>query len=156
MSEFAEGIKVKGFFRVAIVDPDGKFVGDSGYHENVVTNLGFNQYLVSALGSIAGSKYISHAALGSGTAPATDATALPNEVGTRQAVTAATTTGSKTLYLTASFASGWHTSAAAYNIANVGLFNSSASGTIFAGNTFASSSCASNQAVAVTYQVVFS
>jgi hypothetical protein len=73
-----EGINVRGFFRVQIVDPEtGEVSGDSQWMQNQVTNLGFNQFLVSALGSIAGSKYISHLALGTGGAPAASANTLP-------------------------------------------------------------------------------
>lgn len=150
------GIKVKGMFRVAIVDRDGKFAGDSGWQENNIMNLGFNQYLVMALGSIAGSKYISHMALGTGGTVATDQTALAGEVGSRTAVTAATSNTSKTLRLTATFAAGWHSSGSAHNISNIGLYNSESGGTLFSGNTFASSSCASNQAVNATYDIIFS
>lgn len=154
-SNTKEGVKVRGFFRVKIVDPEtGEVSGDSQWQQNVVTNLGFNQYLVSALGSIAGSKYISHLALGTGGAPAASDTTLTGEVGTRQAVTAATSSSSKTLRLTSTFAAGWHTSATAHNISNIGAFNSSSGGTLFAGNTYASSSCASNQAVNSTYDFI--
>ena len=142
-----EDLGVRGFFHLHIVDPDGTIAGDSGWKENQVTNLGFNKYLVSALGSISGSLYVSHMALGSGTIADASATTLDGEVGTRQAVSAATTTGSKTAQFTATFAAGWHSSAGAFNIANIGLFNSLTTGTLFAGNTYASSSCASNQAV---------
>ena len=150
-----EKVSLRGFYRIQIVDGD-KIVGDSGYHQNQVTNLGFNQFLVSALGSISGSKYISHLALGTGGAPAASDTALAGEVGTRTAVTAATSSSSKTLRLTATFAAGWHTSASAHNISNIGAFNSLSAGTLFAGNTYASSSCASNQAVNTTYDFIFS
>lgn len=153
----SDGARVRGFFRVRIVDPEtGEIQGDSGWNENQVTNLGFNQFLVSALGSISGSKYVSHAGLGTGGAPAAADTSLAGEQGTRQAVTAATSSSSKTLDLTATFAAGWHTSSSAHNISNVGLFNSSSGGTLFAGNTYASSSCASNQAVNITYDIIFS
>lgn len=150
-----DAIKVRGFFHVQILDGD-EIVGDSGWMQNQVTNLGFNQFLVSALGSISGSKYASHLALGTSGAPAAADTALTGEVGTRTAVTAATSSGSKTLRLTATFAAGWHTSSAAFNISNIGIFNSSSGGTLFAGNTYASSSCASNQAVNATYDIIFS
>lgn len=150
-----DGIAVRGFYRVRIVDGD-KVVGDSGFNQNQVTNLGFNQHLVSALGSISGSKYVSHVALGTSGAPAASDTSLTGEVGSRTAVTAATSSNSKTLRLTATFPSGWHTSPSAYNISNIGLYNSLSTGTLFAGNTYASSSCASNQAVNVTYDIIFS
>jgi hypothetical protein len=150
-----DAVRVRGFFHVQIVDGD-QIVGDSGWNANQVTNLGFNQYLVSAIGSIAGSKYVSHMGLGTSGAPAASDTTLTGEVGTRTAVTAATSSSSKTVRFTATFAAGWHTSAGAFNISNIGLFNSSSSGTLFAGNTYASSSCASNQAVNATYDIIFS
>ena len=149
-----ERMRVRGFSHVQIMDGD-KIVGDSGWNENTVTNLGFNQFLVSALGSIAGSKYVSHVGLGSGAGPAAGDTALGSEVGTRQGVTAATSSGSKTARFTATFAAGWHSSAAAFNISSIGLFNSLSGGTLFSGNTYASSSCASNQAVNTTYDIIF-
>lgn len=150
------GIKIRGAFRIKIVDEDGSFAGDSGWQNNTVVNLGFLDYVVKSLGSISGSKYLTHLALGTGGTIATDATALAGEVGSRTAITAATSSDSKTLRLTATFASGWHTSTGAYNISNIGLFNTSSGGTIFAGNTFASSSCASNQAVNTTYDIILS
>ena len=41
----SEGIKAKGFFRLQIKDQDGKVAGDSGWRENQVVNLGFQDYL---------------------------------------------------------------------------------------------------------------
>ena len=41
------------------------------------------------------------------------------------------------------------------NISNIGLFATSSGGTLFAGNTFASSSCATNQDVNCTYVISF-
>ena len=65
-----EGIRVRGFFRVQIEDEQDGIVGDSGWQENVITNLGFLN-VVNQLGtSLTGSKH-SHLALGSGGAPAT-------------------------------------------------------------------------------------
>lgn len=153
----SEGLKIRGFYRVQI-EEDGELVGNSGWLENQVTNLGFNQYLVSTLGAIAGSKQITHMALGSGGAPAATDTALAGEVEVRAAVTAATSSGSKTLRLTATFASAASFVTAVRNISNVGLFNTSTQGvgTAMAGNTYASSSCATNQNVNVTYDVIFS
>jgi hypothetical protein len=153
-----EGIKIRGMSRIQIMSPDGfTVVGDSGWTgPNSIVNEGFRQYLCMALGSVTGSKYITYAALGSGTQPAATDTTLQNELGTRTAVTASTTVaGSKTIRFVQTFAAGWHTSSGAYNISNLGLFNSSTGGTIFAGNTFASSGCASNQAVNTTYDIIF-
>lgn len=150
-----EWTRVRGFFRLNI-EENGEIVGDSGWLENQVTNLGFNQYLVMSLGSIAGSKYITHAALGTGGAPAAADTSLAGEVEKRQAVTAATSSTSKTLNLTATFSSANSFVTNTQNISNIGLFNTSSGGTIFAGNTYASSACQTNQNVNVTYNIVFS
>jgi len=150
-----EGIKIHGSFHLQILE-DNKIVGDSGWHENQVVDLGFLDYLCKSLGSSTGSKYITHVGLGTGTEPGAAATSLQGEVGTRQAVTFATSSNSKKARFTATFSAGWHTSSGAYDISNIGLFNTSSGGTLFAGNTYASSSCASNQAVNVTYDIDFS
>lgn len=147
-----DDLKVKGFYHVQIVDdPDGeaKVVGDSGWIQNQVTNLGFNDYLVQLLGDMAGSKQVTHMALGAGTAPGAADTALQSEVEVRQSVTAATSSSSKTLRLTATFNSALSFVTDTQTLQNIGLFNTSAqtTGTIFAGNTFATSTCAVNQAV---------
>lgn len=149
-------VKVKGMFHLQI-EENGQIVGDSGWKENLVTNLGFNQYLVSALGSISGSKYVSHMALGTGGAPVATDTTLAGEQTVREAVTAATSSGSKTVRFTATFASADSFVTATKNISNIGLFNSvtSATGTLFAGNTYASSACATNQNVNATYDIIF-
>ena len=153
-----EGLKVKGFYRVQLTE-EGKVIGDSGWKQNQVTNLGFNQYLVMSLGSIAGSKYVSHVALGTGGAPAAGDTALAGEgeLSKRAAVTAATSSGSKTVRFTATFNSTDSFVTATKSISNIGLFNTSAvtTGTAFAGNTYTSSSCATNQNVNVTYDIIF-
>lgn len=150
-----QNIKIKGFYRLQI-EEDGKIVGDSGWKENQVTNLGFNEYLVKSLGSISGSLYVSHMALGTGTVPGAADTTLSGEVVKRQSVTAATSSTSKTLRLTATFASGNSFVTDTRNISNIGLFNSSNNGTLFAGNTYASSSVATNQNVNCTYDIIFS
>ena len=157
--------KLVGMFHVQI-EENGEIVGDSGWRKNLITNLGFNNYLVQQLGtSLTGSK-ISHAALGTGGAPVATDTTLSGEVSTngsgsvvRAAVTAATSSGSKTLRNTATFSSANSFITAAANISNIGLFGVSgpttASGTLFAGNTYTSSAVATNQNVNVTYDVIF-
>lgn len=163
--EMTDGLKVRGSFRLRIVEdgPSGEPIvkSTSDWYENQIVNLGFNQYAVSALGAIAGSKQITHVALGTGTEPGAADTSLQNELdsaGSRAAVTAATTTGSKTLNLVATFASSQSFASATVSLKNIGLFNTSTvtTGTLFAGNTYATSTCATNQSVNVTYQIVFS
>lgn len=149
-----DGIKLKNFSRVQIVNEDGSIAGDSGFvGPNQVVNLGFLQYLVMSLGSISGSKYLTHGALGTGGAPAAADTSLAGEVGTRTALTlSSTVAGSKTLRAVCTFAAGWHTSGAAHTISNIGMYNTSSGGTLFCGNTYEASSCASNQAVRSNWQ----
>jgi hypothetical protein len=161
-----ESIKIKGMFRLQI-EEDGKIVGDSGWHSNLITNLGFNNYLVKSLGTGLSGVPISHAALGTGGAPIATDTTLSGEVSTngsgsvvRAALTVATSSSSKTLRNTATFSSANSFITASANISNVGLWGVSgpttASGTLFAGNTYASSACATNQNVNVTYDILFS
>lgn len=157
-------IKLRGFFRLNI-EENGQIVGDSGWIENQVTNLGFNN-IVNQLGtSLTGSK-ISHAALGTGGAPAAADTTQAGEVSTngsgsvvRAALTAATSSTSKTLRNTATFSSANSFITAAANISNVGLWQTSgpttASGTLVAGNTYTSSALATNQNVNMTYDLIF-
>ena len=153
-----EGLKIHGFSRVQI-EQDGNIVGDSGLvGPNQITNLGFLQYLVYLLGASAGSKQVTHVALGTGSAPASDGTSLPGEIMTsteRKAVTLSAV-NSNTIQFTATFASSDSFLSAAADLSNIGLFNTSAEGTLFAGNTYASSSCDTNQNVNVTYQIRFS
>lgn len=152
-----DGIKVRGFYRIQIQDQDGSIAGDSGWKENLVTNLGFNQYLVQSLGTGLTGKKVSHMAIGTGGAPGAADTTLAGEQSVRAAITAATSSGSKTLRCTATFDSTASFVTASKNISNIGLFNTStaAGDTIFAGNTFTSSACATNQNVNATYDIIF-
>lgn len=151
--ENKEALKIRGFYRVQL-DEDGKIVGDSGWLENQITDSGVRYYLAYSLGNIGGSLYVSHAALGSGTVPASNATTLDGEVVKRASVSAASS-GSTAVQFTATFSSTASFVTNTQNISNIGLFNSSSTGTLFAGNTYNSSSCATNQNVNVTYTITF-
>jgi len=150
-----DGLKIKGMFRIQLTE-DGKLVGDSGWKKNQITNDGFNDYLCKALGAVSGSKQVSHLALGTGGVPAASDTTLAGEVQKRQAITAATSSSSKTIRFTGTFSSANSFVTATANVSNIGLFNSSSTGTLFAGNTFASSAVATNQNVNATYDIIFS
>jgi hypothetical protein len=163
-TKIAEKSGVRGFYRIAIVEDENgvnKVVGDSGYKENQITNAGKVNFLAEALGSLSGSSYIAYAALGTSTAPASNATTLPGELSgnasLRMAVTPATTTysGSSGVQFAFTLASG--NTGATGTISNVGLFAISnvTSGQIFAGSTYTTSALASNQAVNGTYIVTF-
>ena len=160
-----EPLKIEGFSRVRIRE-NGKIVGDSGWSgPNQITNLGFKYYLCCLLGAYASSSQIGYAVLGEGAAPGAADTTLQSEcsgtggVPIRVAVTAVTS-GSKTMQFTITFNSTHSFVTATENIANIGLhavsYHSNTVGTLFCGNTFASSSCASNQNVESTYQIRFS
>lgn len=154
----SDSVGLRGFFRVQIAD-NGKVAGDSGWVENTVTDLGINQYLVNwLLGDTGSGKSVGYMALGTGGTMATNVTALAGELGDTSAGRAAVSTSlvaSKTAQFTAAFNSANSFITGSHNISNVGLFDASvtAAGTMFAGNTFASSSVATNQSVQVTYQI---
>lgn len=151
---------LKGFFRINI-EEDGKIVGDSGWNENQVTNLGIQDYLVDNILGNSGNKSVTHMALGTGTQPGAAGTSLEGELthvaDARKAVSTSIVS-SKTAQFTAAFNSVDSFVTASANISNVGLFETSTTevGTLFAGNTYASSSVATNQNVNVTYQIRFS
>jgi hypothetical protein len=154
--KITEHTGVKGSFRLQILEPDGRIVGDSGWHTNQITNEGFNKYLCQLIDDMAGSLQVSHMAIGSGGAPNATDTTLSGEQDARAAVTAASSATSKTVRFTATFNSSDNFVSDTINLANLGLFNSEYGGSIFAGNTFNSSSCATNQNVNATYDITFS
>ena len=165
-----DGIKVRGFFRLKIVEDRGK----SGkllkkpkvvnknwkdWNSNTIVDGGFQQFLQFALIASAGSKTVNYAAIGTGTAPASGATTLPGELtdaATCRCLVSTGTSGSKTVSFTFTLASGIIT--AQRTISNVGLCNGSTTnaGTLFAGSTYTASTLALNQAVNGTYQISFS
>lgn len=158
-----EEVPLRGFFRLKVVEADGtgktKVVGDSGWNQNLITNLGKDQFLAQLLGAMAGSKQVTFAALGTGGAPIATDTTLAGELGDaagcRCAVTPTTTNASGTVQF--AFTLNSNVITAARNISNVGLFNTSTTqvGTLFAGNTYTSSALATNQAVNGSYQIRF-
>lgn len=157
MKSNKENLKVKGFFRVQLTENGKGIVGDSGWKQNQVTNLGIQDYIVDWLiGDTGNGKSVTHLALGSGSQPASNGTSLAGEAVKRQAVTTSIV-ASRTAQFTGAFASGNSFVTNTQNISNIGLFNTSTAGagTIFAGNTYASSSCATNQNVNASYQIRF-
>jgi len=163
MTKNKDTIKVHGFFRLQISEPNvksmEKIAGDSGWVKNLVVNLGFQDYLCKGLAGASGAKTITHIALGTGGAPLAAETGLAGEImsSTQRKTGSTSITSSKTLQFTAAFASSDSFVTASVNLSNVGLFNTtSTNATLFSGNTYTSSSCATNQNVNVTYQIQFS
>ncbi|MCG7852810.1 MAG: hypothetical protein MIO92_09835 [Methanosarcinaceae archaeon] len=152
-----DGIHVRGMFRIRLGEdnPDGSVsvVGDSGWQDNQITDLGFQDYICKSIGAVAASKQIGSIAIGTGAAPASDATAIANE--TIRTACAGAVVGSTTLRMTATIASGDQPGACTIN--NAGLVNGTASdGTFLCGNTYATSAWATNQGLSATYDLVFS
>lgn len=162
----ASEIKIRGFFHVQLVE-NGRIVGDSGEVPNTIVDQGKLQYLITPLVGGA-SKFISRMGIGSGTAPNATHTSLPNELshqtnaasGTRNRPVVATASGSTAgtpyVQFLSTFASSNLFATTTAPIQNVMVINdTTAGGTIFAGNTFAQSTVNTNQDVFVTYQVNF-
>ena len=159
-SAHKDGVKVRGFFRVQITE-DGKGVmGDSGWKENAVTYEGIEEYLIKWLTAGTGGLYVQRMALGTGTQPGTGDTTLngelfhksTNDTVNSRASVSSSIIASQTAQFTAAFASANSFVTASANISNIGLFNSYLTslanvGTLFAGNTFTSSSCARHVAL---------
>lgn len=150
-------IQLEGFFHVQI-EESGKIVGDSGWIKNQITNLGILNFMVHNIGKSSGSKQIGYIALGTGGAPLAADTTLAGEImsSTQRKIPTYANVGSTTAQFTATFASSDSFLSLASNLSNVGLFATNATNdTLFAGNTYASSSCNTNQNVNVTYQIRF-
>ena len=153
-----DGVRARGFYRMQI-EEDGNILGDSGWLPNQVTNDGFKLYLADNIGKSSGSKQIAYVALGTGGAPAATDTTLAGEImsSTQRKAVTYSNVSSKTAQFVATFASSDSFITATANISNIGLFaTTTTSDTLFAGNTYASSSLATNQNVNITYQVRFS
>ncbi len=153
-----DGLKVQGFFRVQLTEDGKGVIGDSGWNKNQVTDLGIRQYVVDWLCSGAG-KSVTHMALGTGTIVAATATALIGELThstSGRAAVSSSVVASGTAQFTGAFASAASFVTTTANISCIGLYNTSTTGigTLFAGNTFASSSCATNQSVRLNWRTL--
>lgn len=153
-------LTAKGFWRLKIVNPDGTIAGDSGWNKNLVTTTGF-QHIGLLVGTALSGTQFSHVNVGTNGDPATNATALPSEVtGTsaavqRQVATASTEAGSQTLRFVATMASANSFVTQTETINNVGIFNHSDGASLCAGASYTASSVGVNQAVNITYDLVF-
>lgn len=133
----AEAMQIKGFARMQMIDQkSGKIMGDSGWQKNTVVNLGFQDYIIGAVGGLGGSKQVTHMAIGTGGAPVATDTALAGETGQR-VTTSNSVISSKTLQATAQFSGT--SMGSTCTIQNVALVNTSSGGTILAGTTYATS-----------------
>src|SRR5207253_7693579 len=137
----------------------GEIVGDSGYVQNVITAAGKQDYIVGALGALAGSKPLLRLALSTQTLdPVSSDTSFTanSEFGGRKALTASFSSPG-TLVMTASWAGADLGAQAPKTIRCIGVFNTTNTDATFAGAaTYATSQWSSDQAVNATYSWQFS
>lgn len=156
MGSPGSGVPLRGFFRIRIGEdgPNGEtqVVGDSGWIKNQITNVGWKDCIFSHMHEDISSDaaMINRLALGTGAAPASDATSLAGET-VRSSDSTASASASTKLRITAEFASGDHPGGSP-NIANAGIFtDTNSGGTLLSGATYSSSNWATNQGVSCTY-----
>lgn len=149
----ADVLHLRGAFRLHLLDPDGKLLEERIVNNTVVTSG--RRWVLQQLETTdqVTSQTISHMEVGSGTiAPTTANTALGNAV-TRKSIASFVTT-----QLTANPPSWDAVMSLATNEGNtqlseVGLFNSSAVGTMLARATFASFTKATSNTLSITYTI---
>ncbi len=147
-------MSLHGFTRVQL-KKNGEINSDSGWvGPNMILNGGVQQFIMNLIGKTTGSLQVAAMALGTGGAPASDATSIAGEYGGTAAriVPAVATTqrsasnATATLQFSGSWGSGSNSGNS--NISNIGLFDlSNAQGSCFAGNSYASSQWSNNQDV---------
>ena len=156
-----QGLTIKGFARIQIVEKGGKLVGDSGLTgSNRITETGLTDFLVRLLAGSAGSQLVQLAQLGTGGAPATNAVRLPGSIvdtgsDSYEVVSKSTLTASDgiTMRWYGTFGSGQSFVTKEWNISNIGLYSATTSNASLAcGQTYASSAVTTNQDVQFTYE----
>jgi hypothetical protein len=146
-------IKVRGFFRGQLVNPDGSIAGDTGWIKNKATNAGLIN-LANLVGKVAGSYAVGYAALGTQTAAVNmSQTDISGQTNSFIAVTPSVS-GTATLQLTAQFASSDLAASCAVGVA--GLYKTNSAGSLIACQIFTTSAWAVNQDFNLTYNLIFS
>jgi hypothetical protein len=146
--------KVRGFVRGALHDTDTGETRMGEWHENVITQLGFQNYLCYNLIASAGSLTPSHIAIGSATAAhASTDTVATGQYSPRGAVTASVV-ASKTARFVASWAANTD---ATGQIANCALHAHSATntGSAMCLSTYTASTKSCTQTFSISYDISF-
>ena len=145
---------VRGFGRVQLVNAKtGKIEGDSGWNRNIITQLGWESFLVKLLAGNAGSSVASVLAVGSQEgAPSSTQTALSGEHGGRK-VANRTDVGSQTMRMTANWATD---EANGDTLGAIGAYHTSTGGSIMNVLTFATSQKTTSQQLNATLDFRFS
>ena len=150
-----------GFARVQIME-GGKLKGDSGWVHNTITDYGLDEGLAQVLASQAGSVRAAYAAIGTGTAPATNITVLSGEnaaTAGRDALSYNTVTSATGIACTARFYGTFNSSESRNTVTNfamqnIGLYTGSATSgsNLLCGAQYTVSTLNTNQDVNYTYE----
>lgn len=145
-------IQVRGFVRTMLIDHK---TGKVEIHEveNAITADGFQNYLVGAVGGVAGSKQITHIVVATQTAaPSSSQTSASGEFGGRKATTNSFVANG-TLRMTAQYATNEATQS---TLGGIAAYNTSSGGTAASVATFATSNKTTDQTLNITYEWRFS
>jgi hypothetical protein len=151
--EHTEVLKMRGSIRMVLGDPDGNVIKEQLF-DNLLVTVG-RSWVLGQLESvnIVTSQTIGFLAIGSGTnAPTTGDTGLNNEV-TRVAIGTFSTTGLTNNPPSWQAQVSFATNQANTTLAEVGLFNSSAAGTMLAHATYASFVKATSNTLNISYTI---
>jgi len=147
-----EGLHVRGFVRLQMVNRDGSVAVDKTI-TNAITANGFQHYIAGALGGVAGSKQVTHMQVATQTAaPVSSQNTASGEFEARKTTTN-TFIADGTMQATAQFATDEATQSV---LGGVALYNTSSGGTAACIATFATSQKTTDQTLNITYQIRFS
>lgn len=145
----ASRVLIKGFVRACLQNVKTGEMEITPWMPNVLTSDGLQNYICHSVGSIAGSKYITHMGVGTQTAaPVTSQTEVSGPFSTRKATTNSFS-ASGTLQCTASWATNEATES---TLGAVALYNTSSGGTAGSIATFAQSTKTTDQTLSISYQ----
>ena len=147
-----EQLKAAGKLSIVLKDEKGA-VKETREIKNLVVNTGLAHITSRLLGT--SSNVMSHMALGSGTtAAAAGNTALESQLGSRDALTSSTQSGTnnESIVYVATFSAGEGTGA----VTEAGIFNASTSGTMLCRTVFSVVNKAAGDTLQVTWTVTFS
>lgn len=153
MTQVQDTIKLRGHLAMVLRDLTGKEV-ERREVNNVIVTAGRSWVLAQiASSNLITSQSISYMAIGtSTTAPATGDTALNSET-TRSAINSFTTTGLAANPPSWRAEASWATNQANTTLGEVGLFNSSAAGTMLGHATFATLNKTTSNTLSISYTV---
>lgn len=147
-----EQLKAAGKLSIVLKDEKGA-VKETREIKNLVVNTGLAHITSRLLGT--SSNVMSHMALGAGTtAAAAGDTALESQLGSRDALTSSTQSGTnnESIVYVATFSAGEATGA----VTEAGIFNASTSGTMLCRTVFSVVNKAAGDTLQVTWTVTFS